>query len=212
MYIDVIKELQKHEKDELNEWIMADIEENEIFFKEVVKFSDENPEQIKTYCSNLLPTEDSSLSIVYEALSEYSENWNQFLFEEIKRVIFLAKEKQIKAKCLEVLSDIDSEIMYDKFPDLHADVLDFLTSHLDPNDRKKFNIELLDITFYFLADIEEYDPNGDIQRWIDPILHLINNGDSHVKVKAREIITDLELSIPLPKSTFLENLSNLFKF
>ena len=77
----LIEQLRIHEKDQLSKWIASEEKISRRFNKDLVNFANDNPEAIKQYCINTLPNEFSSLSIVYEALSEFSVAHNKFLLE-----------------------------------------------------------------------------------------------------------------------------------
>ncbi len=209
--MDVIEKLKCHQKDELAEWIGSDDKVYRKFLKELVKYSKENPDKIKQYCINTIPTEFSSLSIVYEALSEYSVDFNQFLFEEIQRVVNLAKNKRIKPKYLEVLTDIETEDIYSKTEDIYIQIMEFLTSNLNVQNEKNFNIELLDIIDWYLIDLDEDDDIAESEIWISRIKELAKNGDASVKIKAREALKDSDIPDSFSPLSFVEKVRGIFK-
>ena len=209
--MNIIEELKYHEKDQLDEWLGFSGKKEKKFMKALVQFANENPDDIKTYCQNTIPTESSSLSIVYEALSEYANGWNDFFLEEIKRVISLAKENRINPQYIEVLTDIETDDVYDKDEESYIKMLDYLTSSLQLTDHPKFTVELLDIIDWFLIDLDEDDDIPASENWINQITKMANEGEAQVKKKAREILKEIGMTTSLNPLSFMEKLKGIFK-
>lgn len=209
--MNVIEKLKYHEEDALDDWNRSDDKESRKFLKDLVKYSKENPNEIKQYCINTIPSEDSSLSIVYEALSEHSIDFNAFLFEEIQRVVKLAKNKRIKPDFLEVLSDIETEDIYSKTQDIYIEIMEFLTANLNIQNEKKFNNELLEVIDWYLMELDEDDDISESKIWIDRIEKLANNGEASVKVTARKVLESIDFSGTLTPLTFIEKIKGIFK-
>lgn len=207
--MNIIEQLTYHENDQLTEWYELDDKVTRKFQKELVKFSNENPNEIKQYCTDTLPSEYSSLSIVYEALSEYSTDWHEFLFEEIQRVVNLAKNQRIKPSYLEVLSDIELEDIYSKDEAVYIKILNFITANLNTNNDNQFNIELLEIMDWYLIEFDEDDDISEAKNWINTIENLIQNGSFPVKIKARKVLKDVD-GYNNPQS-FFERFFGMFK-
>ena len=207
----IIETLKYHEENQLNEWLDQDERISKKFLKALVKFSNANQSDIRQYCINTLPSEFSSLSIVYEALSEYSTDWNVFLSEEIERVVTLAKEKRINPEFMEVLTDIEVEDIYSKDEDIYIRMLDFMTSNLHPGNDKNFNIQLLDVIDWFLIEYDEDDDIPAASNWINKITDLANGEELSVKLKAREVLENFDLVKPLSALTFMEKIKRIFK-
>jgi len=209
--MNVIEKLKYHQENKLEEWIDSDDKESRKFSKELVKYSKDNLNEIKQYCINIIPSEFSSLSIIYEAFSEYSIDFNEFLFEEIQRVVNLAKNKRIKPAYLEVLTDIETEDIYSKTENIYIDIMEFLTSNLNLQNEPKFNVELLDVISWFLIELDENDEISESKIWINRITELGNNGDVSVKIKAREVLKDSDISSSLNPISFIEKIKGIFK-
>ena len=217
--MDIIEELKKHDKDDLNIWINLDDKSTKKFSKDIVKFATQNPEAVKQYCINTKPKEFSSLSIIYEALSEYSVAWNSFLLEEVKRVISLAKSKRIKPEYIEVLEDIETEDIYSKDENLYIEIIDFITSSLHINNDKKFNLQILSLLDWFLIEYDEDDSISEVENWIISIKNIAENAiQSEVREEAKEVLENLSDNISyndndltLKSSSFLTKLKRLFK-
>lgn len=209
--MNIIDKLKYHEKDKLEEWIKSDEKVSRKFLKELVKYSKDNLDEIKQYCINTIPTEYSSLSIIYEGFSEYSIDFNGFLFEEIQRVVNLAKNKRIKAEYLEVLIDIETEDIYSKSEDIYINIMEFLTVNLKLENNKDFNIELLNIISWYLIELDEDDEILESKNWINRIKELANNGDIAVKIKAREVLKDADISTSLNPLSVIEKIKGFFK-
>jgi hypothetical protein len=209
--MNVIDKLKYHQENELEEWIESDDKESRKFSKELVKYSKDNFNEVKQYCINTIPTEFSSLSIIYEAFSEYSIDFNEFLFEEIQRVVNLAKNKRIKLEYLEVLTDIETEDIYSKTENIYINIMGFLTSNLHLQNEPKFNVELLDVIGWFLIELDEDDEILESQIWINRITELANNADVSVKIKAREVLKDSDIPSSLSSLSFIEKIKGIFK-
>lgn len=209
--MNIIEQLKYHDKNQLDEYLDFSGKEEKKFLKEIVKFAKENESELRQYCINTIPTENSSLSIIYEALSEYSVSFNQFLFEEIKRVIDLAKQNRIKPEFLEVLTDIEPEDIYSKDEGVYINILNYMISNLSINNENKFNIELLDIIDWFLIELDEDDEISESKNWTNQLKTLANEGHSSVKLKAREVLKDSNSTESLNPLSFLEKLRGIFK-
>ena len=209
--MNIIEKLKYHQENELEEWIDSDEKVTRKFSKALVKYSKDNLYEIKQYCINTIPSEFSSLSIIYEAFSEYSIDFNAFLFEEIQRVVNLAKTKRIKPEYLEVLTDIEAEDIYSKTENIYIDIMEFLTSNLHLLNDPKFNVALLDVIGWFLFELDEDDEILESRVWIDRITELANKADVSVKIKAREILKEAEISSALTPLSIIEKIKGIFK-
>lgn len=199
--INIIEDLKTHEKKLLDSWYNLDEHQSKKFLQKVVRFADENPNKIKQYCRNTLPLEFSSLSIIYEALSEYSNNWHEFLLDEIKRIIALAKAKRINYHYLSIIEEIDLETIYGQSPHIYSKIINHILSNLDLANVEKFNLQLLEALDWFFIELDVNDKIVE-QNWIDQIVVLANNGRIKEKLKAREILENFDREISLePFST-----------
>lgn len=206
----IIEKLKYHEEDKLNDWVDYSEKRSRKFLKEIVHYSKDNFEEIRTYCNNTIPKELSSLSIVYEALSEYSTNYNDFLSQEVQRVVNLAKNGTIKATYLKVLTDIETEDIYSKTEDIYIKTMNFLIANLHLENDNNFNIQLLEIIDWYLIELDEDDDIKEASVWINQIKNLANNGSSSVKIKARELLNNSEISVSLNPLSVLEKIKSLF--
>lgn len=210
--MNIIEQLKYHDDNQLDEWLDLDSKATKRFSKDIVKFANENPDIFKHYCSNIIPSEYSSLTIVYEALSEYSASWNSFLGEEIKRVINLAKTRQIKFDYLEILEDIETEDLYSKDEDVYIDIVNFLTFQLDIANEEPFNLQLLSIISWFLIEYDEDDDISESKIWIQRVKNIADNAlQPNVKLEARETLKNIDTSISFKPLSILENIKRLFK-
>jgi len=206
----IIEKLEFHESDELDQWIDESNEENSVFLKEVAGFATTNFQDLKSYCHSLKIEEFSSLSIVYQALSEYSNQYHSFLFEEIKRVMSLASSGTIKSSRIEVLEDIDLEIIYEEDRSLYNNIIDYLLSHLHPKTKDSFALAILDILDFYLLEIPEENVDLQVENWINSMLRFAERASFEVKMRTREVLQDLDFEVKLPKLTFKEKLKSLF--
>lgn len=209
--MEVIESLKFHEKNEMDSWYDLSEKESRKFLKELAKYTNKNPTEIEQYCINTIPSEDSSLSIIYVALSEFSNKWNSILLNEIKRVVTLAKNSTIKPEVLDILTDIETEDIYSKDEDVYIEMLNFLTTSLSLSNNQKFNIELLEVIDWFLIDLDKDDNIIEAENWFKAIEVLAINGDSTVKSKAQEVVNSIEFETSLPTTSFMDRLKSLFK-
>lgn len=209
--MNVIEKLKFHEENELEEWIDSDEKESRKFLKELVSYSKDNLDEIKQYCVNTVPSEFSSLSIIYEAFSAYSVDFNEFLFDEIQRVVNLAKNDRINPEYLAVLTDIETDDIYSKTKKIYIDIMDYLTSNLNVQNDPKFNVALLDVISWYLMDFDEDDDISQSKVWFNRITELANNGEVSVKIKAREVLKESDISSALKPLSFMEKIKGIFK-
>ena len=203
--MDIIEQLKFHEKDQLSKWIASEEKTSRRFSKDLVNFTNENPDAIKNYCINTLPKEFSSLSIVYEALSEFSVAHNKFLLEEIKRVISLAQSKKIKPEYIEVLEDIETEDIYSKDETIYIEIINFITSKLHVDNDEKLNLQLLNLLDWFLIEYDEDDAISEVSIWINRMKNLAENAKQiEVREEAKDALENLDENL-----SFNENASTL---
>lgn len=209
--MNVIEELKYHEANELEDWINYDEKKQKKFLRELVKFSNENRYEIELYCINTIPTEFSSLSIVYEALSTHSSNFNDFLFKEIQRVVTLVKEGKTEPENLEVLQDIDMEDIYSKDVRSYIKVMDYLTSNLQLNLPRQFNLQLLDIIDWYLIELDQDDDISESTNWMNQIKNLAINGETKVKSMAKKTLKSIDMSETSKSSSLFDIIKGFFK-
>lgn len=203
--MDIIEQLKFHEKDQLSKWIASEEKTSRRFSKDLVNFTNENPDAIKNYCINTLPKEFSSLSIVYEALSEFSVAHNKFILEEIKRVISLAQSKKIKPEYIEVLEDIETEDIYSKDEAIYIEIINFITSKLHVDNDEKLNLQLLSLLDWFLIEYDEDDAISEVSIWINRMKNLAENAKQiEVREEAKDALENLDENL-----SFNENASTL---
>lgn len=208
--MNVIEELKYHEANELEDWINYDEKKQKKFLRELVKFSNENRYEIELYCINTIPTEFSSLSIVYEALSTHSSNFNDFL-KEIQRVVTLVKEGKTEPENLEVLQDIDMEDIYSKDVRSYIKVMDYLTSNLQLNLPRQFNLQLLDIIDWYLIELDQDDDISESTNWMNQIKNLAINGETKVKSMAKKTLKSIDMSETSKSSSLFDIIKGFFK-
>ena len=183
------------------------------FSKDIVNFANEHPETLKHYCKDTIPEEFSSLCIVYEALSEFSVAYNQFLFEEIKRVISLAQADKIKPEYIEVLEDIETEDIYSKDETIYIDIINYITSTLHVDNDEKLNLQLLSLLDWFLIEYDEDDNIQNVTDWIHRMKHIAENAKQQkVRVEAKDVLENLDDNLSYNDNTAtLESKSLLSK-
>lgn len=185
----IIERLSFHEKDELDKWFELNGSESKQFLLDLVDFANSNFEELRHFCQSTEPKEFSSLSIVYEALSNYSIDYHDFLFEEIKRIVQYAKESD--ASVLSILDDIETEEIYDNSEDIYLAIIDHLHAELtdDPN-HLEFNFALLELLDFYLIDLEIKHESLQIKKWKEKLEDLTHKGPSKIRLKAKEVLED----------------------
>lgn len=192
----IIEQLKDHDRDELSKWINSEEKTSRRFSKDLVQFANEDPEAIKAYCIHTLPREFSSLSIVYASLSEFSVAHNQFLLEEVKRVISLAKSKKINPEYIEVLEDIETEDIYSKDEAIYIEIINFITSALHVNNDEAFNLQLLSLLDWFLIEYDEDDAISEVNVWISRMKHIAENAKQlEVRNEAKDVLENLDYNL-----------------
>lgn len=174
----MIKQLEKYEKNHLNSWFDLEEAEQTEFLRNLVHYFEQNRNELNSYCAKLKPKEFSSLSLIYEALSVYSYKFNDFLFEEIKRVVLLAKKNNIKPSKLEILEDIELEDIYEKDYATYKNIIDFLISNLNNSNSDELNISLFELIEYFLIDSNE---NEQYEEWENQLNSFKESASEKVK-------------------------------
>lgn len=206
----IIKKLEFHESDELDQWIDESNEENEVFLIEIVDFATTNFSELSAYCHSLKIREFSSLSIVYRALSEHSNQFHSFLFEEIKRVISLASKKRIKKSRMEVLEDIDLEIIYEEDRPVYNQIIDYLISQLKSSTKDSFSLVILELLDMYLLEISEEDVDLQVESWMNSMKSFAERSSFGVKMRTREVLQDLDFDVTLPKLSLTERIKSIF--
>ena len=204
---EIINKLKEHEKNQLDIWFALEEKETKKFLNDVVSFADKNPDEIKQYCYSITLSEFSSLTIVYEALSEYSNDWTDFLADEFIRIVNVIEKGKDKPGFLEVLESIDVESIYKKNDAAFIKSLDFLTSKLDTDKSDKFNIHLLELIDNFILEIDDETEFMEYSNWISKVKRLENNGSKKVKAKAKEVLSDDDSN----SSSIFKKVFNLFR-
>lgn len=208
----ILEQLAYHENDQLEEWLDLDDKTQKRFHKDLIKYAKTHPDEFKNYCSHTIPTEFSSLSIVYTALSEYSTAWNDFLFEEIKRVVTLAKTNKIKVEYLELLEDIECEDIYSKDEGTYIEIINFLIAQLSTSNDKAFNLHLLEIIDWYLIEYDEdADDIAEVSVWISSLRNMVtNSAHPSVREAATEALGNLDESITSSSISLLDRIKSFF--
>jgi len=207
---DIISILEENENNQLDLWFDLDDKGTERLLNKVLNYALENPDKVKSYCSNIIPQKYSSLSIVYEALSRNHREWGAFLHDEIVRIVDLVERKEIPSSCLSVLNAIDSEHMYSNSKDQYNKIMQYLISKLNIQGRDRFNTEILNIVDWFLAETDGTSKSSEFREWTKVITELANNGSFKVKTEARKVLANTEESFDLKPLTFFEKIRSIF--
>lgn len=177
--MNMIDELRRYEKNNLDDWFDLDDSKQKEFLRSIVNYFESNETELISYCSALKPKEFSSLSLIYEAVSVYSFKFNNFIVEEVKRVIELAKKNVIKPNRIEVLEDFELEDLYEKDYSNYKKIINSLIDSLAVNQSDKLNKSILELLDYYLIESDEEDEEYTI--WQNQIENFISLTPETVK-------------------------------
>jgi hypothetical protein len=215
--MDILKQLAAHEAEETDLWDDLSEAEFEVFLKELVMFADAHPEKLIAYCRKVTPKWNSSLELVYEALSIHADRWHPFLLDEVKRVVGLAKSSQL-AEALYMLDSIDLEWLYKHDRNSFEAMLCDLVSAFQPENPWEFNEELLDILKWFLAEYETDEPIGiDVitssqlrQELTGRLVDIANQSNLTVRKWVKKLLDIFREGHRINPPSFLERLTTFF--
>jgi len=176
---DMINQLKEYEKNSLDDWYDLEDSEQKSFLRALANYIESNKTTVKDYCSTIDIKEFSSLSIIYEAASVYSFSCNDFILDEVKRVIELVKKNNLKPKRLEILEDFELEDLYEKEYSTYCQVLDYLIDSLSISQSNKLNIAILNVIDYYLIDSDEED--AEYKKWEEQLVEFGNRASEEVK-------------------------------
>ena len=88
--------------------------------------------------------------------------------------------------------------------------MEFLTSNLNLEKEPKFNVELLEVISWFLIEFDEDDEISESKIWINRITALADYADVNVKIKAREVLKESDISSALSPLSFIEKIKSIF--
>lgn len=175
----MIEQLHTFDKNNLDDWYELSDSEQTDFLRKLAEYFKFNKSALSTYCNKNKPKEFSSLTLVYEAISIYSSKFNDFILEEIKRVIDLAKKKNITPNNIEILMDFEIEDIYEKDYSTYIKIIDFLINSLSNNQSDNLNIAILELLDFFLLESNDKDENNKL--WKNKINNFIENSSENVK-------------------------------
>lgn len=190
--MDVLTELRSHEADHLDRWYDLSAAESERLYKGIAHLAEKSPQTIRQYCQAVIPEEHSSLTIVYEALSEHSTACDEILYDEVKRLTKLAREGRFDCEHLTVLSDIDTLEMYDNNRRHYVAIIDCLVGHLDPPGTRNFTIAVLELLEWFFLDYDEDDKLPELEIWTGKVERLSKASDPEVRQAAEDALDSLK--------------------
>ena len=208
--MNVLKDLKIHEDDQLEKWLAFDEKEKKKFMKEVLKFGNAHPQELKDYCLAILPAEFSSLSIVYEALTRYSTEWNAFVAEELKRLVFAAKNDKFDPLNLSLLEDIETEDFFAQTKEVYTDVINYLTNNLSLEDEENLTFQMLETLEWFLIEMEDEEEFKESTLWAKRLKYVAENGTIQLKVKSREILQSNFTLVDVKPLSLVERLTKIF--
>jgi hypothetical protein len=190
--MDVIAELCNHELDGLARWETLNEADSEALLEHIALFAQKDLEAMRRYCLSVTPAQQSSLGLVYKALSEHSNACDAFLADEVRRVVWLARESRIPPEHLDVLSNIDTAEMYDSNRPQYIAIVDELVSHLDSRGRKTFLVAVLELLEWFLLDYDADDDFPQVANWKMKLKRLKDSADWEVRASVNDALDELK--------------------
>lgn len=207
----VIDKLREHEANELDFWYAKSDDDQKNFEIEIQNFARHSFQELEAYCKTVIPTEFSSLSIIYNALSEETSEWSAFLLEEYKRILSFAKQKRFAYEHLEVLEDIDLCSIYENSPEDYYRFIDQLVKNLSQTDEHELThaiLDLIDWTLLVMSEDEDYRKN---KRWFYRLAEFANEGNFKNRLLARDILEDTFVYPELKPLTFIEKVREFLR-
>lgn len=172
----MIEKLIEYEKDELDNWYSTSVEFSDNFMKEFVTYANDHKNEVISYTLSSEPSLISSHNIIYEALSTFSTNWNDFLFDEVQRILKIVEKEPKKYRILEVISDsFDVDNIYDNDFSFFKKIIDSLFQYHKNAENKKVKGH----TSYILHDLltKAGEDNNTLRYW-----YMMDNiEDDHIK-------------------------------
>jgi hypothetical protein len=110
-----------------------------------------------------------------------------------------------------LLDDIDTVELFEQHPDVYMQHMDLLVSRLKPEKERPYLMQLLDVFEMAMVIPVEQEYKHLIRRqWFDKITEFANYGETlKLKLKAREVIKNLEQECELVPLTFGERVKKL---
>ncbi|WP_299161728.1 hypothetical protein [uncultured Tenacibaculum sp.] len=152
----MIEKLIEYENDELDSWYETSVEYSDNFMKEFVIYADNNKDKVLNYALNSEPSFISSHNIIFEALSTFSTNWSDFLFNEAQRIMGIVENEPEKYRILEVISDsFDVDNIYDNDFIFFEKLINSLFEYYYNSKNKKVKRETLFVLHDLLTEAGE---------------------------------------------------------
>ncbi|WP_428742351.1 hypothetical protein [Tenacibaculum sp.] len=168
----MIEKLIEYEKDELDNWYSTSVEFSDHFMKEFVTYADNHKSEVISYTLSSEPSLISSHNIIYEALSTYSTDWNDFLFDELKRILNIVEKEPKKYRILEVIDSFEVDNIYDNDFSFFEKMINLLFQYHDNAKNKKVKGH----TSYVLQDLlTEAGEDYKTRRWWSKMDNIIED-------------------------------------
>jgi hypothetical protein len=207
----MIEKLEKLAVHECDTWLGMAYEDQEAFSKEFAAFVDANPSEIEAYLLKQQVTSFCTLHIALEAISRFSKH-PEILLPTVKKVLdFEYTMNDDSLYHMTLLDDIDTVELFEQHPDVYMQHMDLLVSRLKPEKERPYLMQLLDVFEMAMVIPVEQEYKHLIRRqWFDKITEFANYGETlKLKLKAREVIKNLEQECELVPLTFGERVKKL---
>lgn len=155
----LLEELKTFDQD-YNLWYDKTEEESDTFLNALVADAKENLAIYQNHCKLVNEENETSVGVIYEALSYCSEDHFDFLQKEIELKTRQLQNGEMDADVYDVL-EFDYEKMAEKAPTVYMDCLDFLSRNLFPRQTNEVNLAIIQVLNWASLDFDpEIHANG----------------------------------------------------
>jgi len=196
MKSNILTQLLELEKNELKAWYDMSDKENDAFYIALAEFADDNQTTFKEFCLQQIPSEETCLSIVYEAITKKSNSFNALVFDEIKRVIQYSKNQKEYENIDTLLWNFDLKNMYQHDFQTYTKIISYLISEIKPLQEIDFNIIILDTIDYYLIDFEKDkdDKKKIFEEWKTKLEQMLPLANKELKEKIEDLLEIKKIS------------------
>lgn len=202
--MNILNELKSFDED-YNLWYDKSEEASESFLKSLVADAKENMQQYENHCLRITEENDTSIGVIYEAFSNFSEDHFEFLQKEIERKTRQLQNGELDADLFDSL-EFDYAPMSEKAPHIYLDCVDFLTRNLSPNQTVPVNLAILNLLSWVSIDLDLDNNKKEIKRIQDRLMNDYHTYPLKVRKEMTEYFSDILEWKDAPKISFVEKL------
>ncbi len=177
----IIRQLLEFENDDLPSWYLDEAECRK-FKHDLLKYASKNRRTFVRFVHNLNIAESECLELIYETLSEATEEWGDFLVDEHERYFDLAELNEEYLEDLSNLIDIDLT-----GSELHAGkIIELLTGKINhPHEEIRYNSLWLIDDYLNVDNIRKY------AKTLELILTKLEDEKREVRLEAERVLNNL---------------------